>query len=145
MRTDRDSEHQLVAIPVTHGLANGKAVMAIDIRGPILGAWYSLVLDQLRQVLAGGSRRFVGLAGPTIGILHPNQVELVPRVLHLDELEFTLTDVGGGVEDAAADEDVAAGEDVYLGVCQLDSPMPAKAHQNRILARVIVQGGSSSR
>ena len=86
----------------------------------------------------------VGLAGPTVGILHPNQVELVPRVLHLDKLELILTDVGGGVEDAAADEDVVAGEDVYLGVCQLDSPVPAKTHQDRVLARMIVQGGRSS-
>ena len=145
MQADKDSEQQVVVILVNYGLADGEAVMAIDIRGPVLGTRYSVVSDQFGQVLAGGTRRLVGLAGPTVGILHPNQVELVPRIFHLDKLEFTLTYVGGGVEDAAADEDVVAGEDVYLSVCQLDSPVPAKTHQDRVLVRVIMEGGSSSR
>ena len=45
MRADRDSEQQVVAILLNEGLANGEAVMAMDIRGPVLGTWYAVVLD----------------------------------------------------------------------------------------------------
>src|SRR5689334_13208514 len=107
MRADGDSEQQpVVVILIDDGLANGEVVMAMDIRGPVLGTGYSAVRHEPGQVLAGGTRRLVGLAGPTVGILHPHEVEFVPRVLHLDQLELTLADVGGGVEDTAADEDV---------------------------------------
>src|SRR5207253_8090748 len=74
-RADRDGEQQpMVVILINDRLADGEAVMAMDIRGPILGARYSAVRDERGQVLAGGTRRLVGLAGPTVAILHPNQV-----------------------------------------------------------------------
>src|SRR5262249_23408978 len=100
---DRDSEHQLVAVGlIDGGLADGEAEMAMGIRGPVLGAGYPAIRDQRGQALGGRTGRLVGLAGATVGILDANQVELVPRVLHLDQLELILPDVGGGVEDTAA-------------------------------------------
>src|SRR2546421_10907244 len=102
----------MVVVLINDRLADGEAEMAMDIRGPVFGARYSAERNERGQGLAGGTRRLVGLAGPTVGILHPNQVELVSRVLHLDELELILADVGGGVEDTAADEDVVAGANV---------------------------------
>jgi hypothetical protein len=45
MRADRYGEQQVVAILLNEGLANGEAVMAMDIRGPVLGTWYAVVLD----------------------------------------------------------------------------------------------------
>ena len=45
----------VVAILINEGLANGEAVMAMDIRGPVLGAWYAVVLDEFGQILC--SRR----------------------------------------------------------------------------------------
>ena len=114
---------------------DGKAVVAIDVCRPVLGPRYSAVPDQPRQVLGAGVRRLVGLTGPTIGILHPHQVEFVPRVLYLDKLQFILADVRGGMDDAAGDKNVLAGEDVSETVRQLDSAPPAPRHIRIVFLR----------